>query len=235
MRDSGSGQGDPGETTVLGGGDPGETTVLDGGDAGETSVLDGRADPSQTTVVADEDAEATTVIAPGEDATQVIGSEAMPEAAFAPRRYIPEQAVNPEMMPDSAFAPRSAAYSPSATSVLPAEVIAEQRRRNQRNAGQGARYAAGSFASADDAYEPARPPQHVDARACGRGAGGARPKKGHGCLVAFITVVVVLVLLALAAMFALDYVSQNTGVAKDEILARLASPVRKFIDGLTGK
>lgn len=212
---------DPNETTVLDGRDPGETTVLCGGDSAQATVAVGGA-------------AATTVIAPGAAATQAIGPSGAPDAAFAPKGYIPEQAVNPEMMPDSAFEPRGAAYSPSATSVLPAEVIAEQRRRNQRCANQGARYTAGSFAETSTPLDRARAQKQADRRAAEQTGGAVRPRKSHGCLVVFVTVVVVLALLALAAGFALDYVSQNSGMPKDEILARLASPVRKFFDGLAG-
>ncbi len=223
----------PGATQVISPGG-GETQVLRQG-GGETQVLRPGAGGAQAP-----GAGQTQVL--GADATQVLGADKTqafapaPDAAFSPHGYIPEQAVNPQMMPDAAFEPRGAAYSsPSATSVMPAELIAEHRRRNQKDARAGARFAAGSFAQEappqaqqwDQAAYAPRPEyaQPVYAQP-------APKKKGHGCLVAFITVLVVLVILGAAAIFALDYAVQQTGVPKEEILSRIAKPIQDFISGL---
>ncbi len=248
--------GNPGETQVLAGGadatqvmfsGPGETQVLQQG-AGRAQVLG--ADATQVfaagvAAAAGAGAGETQVL--GADETQVFSTGAgrgrrrggAPDAAFSPQGYIPEQAVNPQMMPDAAFEPRGAAYnSPSATSVMPAELIAERRKRNQKNAGQGARFAAGSFAqeapAAQQPYAQAGWDQPVYAQQPAY-AQPAPKKKGHGCLIVFITVLVVLVLLGAAAIFALDYAVQQTDVPKEEILSRLAKPVQDFVNGLMSK
>lgn len=220
--------------------------------AEETAILGRRARNAR------ESAGETQVICSGADATQVLGAgragaraeatrafDAVGDAAFSPQGYIPEQAVNPQKMPDAAFEPRGAAYSsPSATSVMPAELIAERRRRNQKEAGRGARFSAGSFAQEAPAraYQDPYAQQDWQQPAYAPQAGWAMPqapapekKKHHGCLVAFITVLVVLVILGAAALFALDYAVQQTGVPKEEILSRIAKPVQDFINGLAGK
>ena len=208
---------------------PGATQVISPG-GGETQVL--RPGGGETQVL-------------GADATQVLGADKTqafapaPDAAFSPHGYIPEQAVNPQMMPDAAFEPRGAAYSsPSATSVMPAELIAERRRRNQKDARAGARFAAGSFAQeappqAQQWDQAAYAPQPEYAQPVY--AQPAPKKKGHGCLVAFITVLVVLVILGAAAIFALDYAVQQTGVPKEEILSRIAKPIQDFISSFGSK
>ena len=237
------------ETQVLGtGGQRPQAPSVD-----ETRVLQGDATKTQADVAGAQE--------PGTDETQVLGAgqpqvlgagetrvqQAVPDAAFSPRGHIPERAVNPQMMPDSAFEPRSAAYSgPSATSVMPADLIAERRRRNQRDAGRGARFAAGSFAqeeppAARQGYaqqeweQPAYAPQAGYGQPVYAQPQPAPEKKRHGCLVAFITVLVVLVILGAAAIFALDYAVQQTGVPKEEILSRIAKPVQDFIDGLKSR
>ncbi len=228
--------GDPGKTQVIGGG-AGETRVLHGGGgAGETQVLRGGADETQVLGAGRADARMA-------EATRAF--DAVGDAPFSPQGYIPEQAVNPQKMPDAAFEPRGAAYnSPSATSVMPAELIAERRRRNQKEAGRGARFSAGSFAQEAPAraYQGPYAQQDWQQPAYAPQAGWAMPqapapekKKRHGCLVAFITVLVVLVILGAAALFALDYAVQQTGVPKEEILSRIAKPVQDFISGLAGK
>ncbi len=224
--------------------DPGKTTVFSHaeGSADETQVLQAGADlprvPGAGWTQAT-GADETQVL--GADATQVLEAEKTrafapaPDAAFSPRGHIPEQAVHPQMMPDAAFEPRGAAYSsPSATSVMPAELIAERRRHNQKGAQKGARFAAGSFAqdpppqALQEWDRPAYAPQQEYAQP-------APKKKRHGCLVAFITVLVVGIILGAAALFALDYAVQQTGVPKGEILSRIAEPVRDFISSLKGK
>ncbi len=231
-----SAKANPGATQVISlGGN--ETQVLRPG-GGETQVLRPGAGGGQMS-----GAGQTQVL--GADATQVLGADKTQafaptaDAAFSPHGYIPEQAVNPQMMPDAAFEPRGAAYSsPSATSVMPAELIAERRRRNQKDARTGARFAAGSFAQ-----EAPRQDRQWDQAAYAPQPEYAQPvyaqpapkKKGHGCLVAFITVLVVLVILGAAAIFALDYAVQQTGVPKEEILSRIAKPVQDFINGLGNK
>ena len=230
-------------------GDSDSTTVLDGianqirADSNATTVIDLDA----TTVINDadatraiNDAEATTIINDA-NATTIINADAVAEQPF--------QNGQAEVLPDSAFEPKThsqkEAYfepsqnanqaSPSYTSVLPAELIAERTKRAQsQNAAQGRFEASGyseqnysDTANFDIPQTKAEKKAAKKAQKQANKANGEKPKK-HGCLIAFVTFVIMLALIAYGALFALSYASEQSGVSKDEIIARLAKPINDF-------
>ena len=181
-------------------------------------------------------------VAPGQNntASQINSAQTMPDSVFEPKTSVANGAYNNSpynQAYNQGFAPNA---NPSHTSVLPAELIEERKRRaDYQNSQDGTRFAAQNFSTgyvpqskaevkaAKKAQKQAMKQAAYNAKA-NMGAQASAPKKSHGCLIAFVTFIIVAALIVYAAFFALDYLSQQSGVAKDVIIARLAKPIQDF-------
>ncbi len=226
--------------------DSGATTVLDGvanqirAEANATTVIN--LDADATTIINDAnsqgiDSEATTIIseplpADFEEPFQNGMAEVLPDSAFEPKTHsqVADSGARAQQNP-----PAQQPASPSYTSVLPAELIAErQRRANYQNEAQG-RFETPIYSGNQEFDIPqtkaekkaAKKAQKLANKQVGYDATATKPKK-HGCLIAFVTFIIFAAIIAYAALFALGYISQQSGVSKDEILARLAKPIQDF-------